>query len=78
MTFPQFAPVRFSRAVIGALLAASLVFSPFVALPASAAARGPDSLADVVDQVLEAVVNISASTTVSEQRSVQLPQLPPG
>jgi len=70
--------MRYSRAVIGALLAVSLLLSPVVSLPASSAARGPDSLADVVDQVLDAVVNISASTTVSEQRSVQLPQLPPG
>jgi len=70
--------MRYSRAVIGALLAVSLLLSPVASLPASAAARGPDSLADVVDQVLDAVVNISASTTVSEQRSVQLPQLPPG
>ena len=53
-------------------------FSPLVA-QAQAAQRGPDSLADVVDQVLDAVVNISASTTVNEQqRSVQIPQLPPG
>ena len=78
MKFPDIAPMRYSRAVIGALLAVSLLLSPVVSLPASAAARGPDSLADVVDQVLDAVVNISASTTVSEQRSVQLPQLPPG
>jgi serine protease Do len=78
MIFPVFTPMRFSRAVIGAFLAASLVLSPVATSPVSAAARGPDSLADVVDQVLDAVVNISASTTVSEQRSVQLPQLPPG
>jgi serine protease Do len=55
--------------------------SPFPSLvtSAQAAQRGPDSLADVVDQVLDAVVNISASTTVNEQqRSVQIPQLPPG
>jgi len=78
MKFPAIAPMRYSRAVIGALLAVSLLLSPVASLPASAAARGPDSLADVVDQVLDAVVNISASTTVSEQRSVQLPQLPPG
>jgi serine protease Do len=78
MKCPAIAPMRYSRAVIGALLAVSLLLSPVASLPASAAARGPDSLADVVDQVLDAVVNISASTTVSEQRSVQLPQLPPG
>lgn len=52
---------------------------PSLVTSAHAAQRGPDSLADVVDQVLDAVVNISASTTVNEQqRSVQIPQLPPG
>ena len=57
------------------------VASPVAPLASSAQAaqRGPDSLADVVEQVLDAVVNISASTTVNEQqRSVQVPQLPPG
>ena len=53
--------------------------TPVMPSTALAAQRGPDSLADVVDQVLDAVVNISASTTVNEQqRSVQVPQLPPG
>ena len=72
-------------AVLAPALAASLFFSPpsgsglLSPHAAQAAQRGPDSLADVVDQVLDAVVNISASTTVNEQqRSVQIPQLPPG
>lgn len=78
MTFAVFSLKHASRAFMGGLLALSLLVSPIVQMPASAAARGPDSLADVVDQVLDAVVNISASTTVSEQRSVQMPQLPPG
>ncbi|HYI91497.1 MAG TPA: trypsin-like peptidase domain-containing protein, partial [Beijerinckiaceae bacterium] len=44
---------------------------------AGAQARGPDSLADLTEQVVGAVVNISASTTV-ETRGRTLPQLPPG
>jgi serine protease Do len=78
MMFADLSLKRVSKVLVGGLLAASLVFTPIVTMPASAAARGPDSLADVVDQVLDAVVNISASTTVNEQRSVQMPQLPPG
>ena len=70
--------------VVPALAAGLWIAPPSSPLPsfvttAQAAQRGPDSLADVVDQVLDAVVNISASTTVNEQqRSVQIPQLPPG
>ena len=70
--------------LVPALAAGLWVAPPSSPLPsfvsaAQAAQRGPDSLADVVDQVLDAVVNISASTTVNEQqRSVQIPQLPPG
>ncbi|MBB4017896.1 serine protease Do [Chelatococcus caeni] len=48
-----------------------------VQLPAAALARGPESLADVAQDVIDAVVNISASTTV-EARSPSFPQLPPG
>jgi serine protease Do len=43
----------------------------------SAFARGPESLADLAEQVTDAVVNISASTTV-ETKSRTMPQLPPG
>ncbi len=40
-------------------------------------AKGPESLADLAEQVTDAVVNISASTTV-EARGRTLPQLPQG
>src|SRR5215831_11206274 len=40
-------------------------------------ARGPDSLADLVDSVVDAVVNISASQTVEDQVGPGLPGLPP-
>jgi serine protease Do len=46
--------------------------------PHEAAARAaPDSFADLADQVMDAVVNISGSTTV-EARNRTLPQLPQG
>ena len=46
--------------------------------PMAAQARSaPESFADLADEVTDAVVNISASTTV-EARNRTLPQLPPG
>ncbi|WP_018262400.1 DegQ family serine endoprotease [Methylobacterium sp. WSM2598] len=61
-------------ALAGALLALSVGTA---ALPSAALARAPESLADLTEQVTDAVVNISASTTV-ETRGRTLPQLPPG
>ena len=62
------------------LMAAILVGASFAtaALPAPAFAKGPASLADLADQVTDAVVNISASTTVEARNSRTMPQLPPG
>ncbi len=56
-----------------AALAAAVVFLP--AQPA--AARGPDAIADVAEQVIDAVVNISTSQNV-DPRAEELPNLPPG
>jgi serine protease Do len=56
-----------------AALAAALAFLP--ARPA--AARGPDAIADVAEQVIDAVVNISTSQTV-DPHAEELPNLPPG
>jgi serine protease Do len=61
---------RNRRPLLAALFAASLV------LPvSSASARGPDSIADVSEKVIEAVVNISTTQKV-ETRNSQMPQLP--
>jgi serine protease Do len=63
---------RNSRPLVVALLASFLV------LPASHAAggvRGPDSIADVAEKVIDAVVNISTTQKV-EARNSQMPQLP--
>ncbi|MFE1603071.1 DegQ family serine endoprotease [Methylobacterium sp. ID0610] len=70
---PAFAKRRLP-ALAGALLALSVGTT---ALPAIAHAKGPESLADLAEKVTDAVVNISASTTV-ETRGRTLPQLPPG
>jgi serine protease Do len=56
-----------------AALAAAFLFLP--ARPA--AARGPDNIADVAEQVIDAVVNISTSQKV-DPRVADLPDLPPG
>ena len=58
--------------------ALAVVVTAAVALPAlstSAAARGPDNIADVAEKVIDAVVNISTSQKV-EARNSPLPQLP--
>ena len=70
---PAFARRRLP-ALAGALLALSVGTA---ALPDVALAKGPESLADLAAQVTDAVVNISASTTV-EARGRTLPQLPQG
>lgn len=44
---------------------------------APALARGPESMADLAERVMDAVVNIKASQKVA-QRTSPLPQLPPG
>jgi serine protease Do len=61
-------------AAIAALVAA-VIFLP--ARPAPAATRGPDNIADVAEQVIDAVVNISTSQKI-DPRVTDLPDLPPG
>ncbi len=58
--------------------AAATLAAALVMLPASmAAARGPENIADVAEQVIDAVVNISTSQKV-DARMGNLPDLPPG
>src|SRR5580658_4705421 len=61
-------------AVASILLGAPLALAP--ASPAAAQAR-PTNLADLVDQVADAVVNISATQTVDDKDSAA-PDLPKG
>ena len=69
-----FFPSRFSgRIGLSVLTAAAIAMS--AALPAQA--RGPENIADVAEQVIDAVVNISTKQSV-DIKSGAMPQLPPG
>ena len=59
-----------------ALVLAAILASPLTAAPA--AARGPEGIADVAEQVIDAVVNISTKQKVDLNSSGAMPQLPPG
>jgi serine protease Do len=64
----------FRRSGLAAIAATACVAT---ALSTPVLARGPEKIADVAEQVIEAVVNISTSQKV-ESRATPLPQLPPG
>src|ERR1700751_6036960 len=68
--FDRTLPIRFMPA---AALAAALCLT---AAP-PAAARGPENIADVAEQVIDAVVNISTSQKI-DPRVTELPDVPPG
>jgi serine protease Do len=70
--FSDFSRLVRQSAAIAAVSAAIIV------LPAwTAAARGPDNIADVAEQVIDAVVNISTSQRVDAKLG-NMPDLPPG
>jgi len=70
-------PGKKARSLVSVLLAASLLASP-VSVEA-VFARGPDSFADLSEQVSDAVVNISATQTMEEKSGGgNAPQLEPG
>jgi serine protease Do len=66
----------FAGALATALGLGAIPLVDFSASPAYA--RGPDSLADLADQVSGAVVNISATQKVEDKRANNTPQLQPG
>ncbi|MGL4636468.1 MAG: Do family serine endopeptidase [Beijerinckiaceae bacterium] len=69
---------RFTALASAFMISTAMIATPMTPLLAPAIARGaPESFAPLVEQVIDAVVNISASQTV-ENRSVPLPQVPPG
>jgi len=70
-TLAQF--VRHIRQPAIAAIAAAAMTLP--ALSTSSAARGPDTIADISERVIDAVVNISTSQKV-ETRNSPMPQLP--
>src|SRR5690348_12901393 len=65
---------RLGRAGLTVTAAAAVAF---LALTAPAAARGPEGIADVAEQVIDAVVNVSTKQSV-DLRGGAMPQLPPG
>ncbi|MFZ4532139.1 MAG: DegQ family serine endoprotease [Alsobacter sp.] len=75
MALPLPTPLR--RALLAAAAAGLMAGAALAPVPAFARAA-PESFADLAEQVTDAVVNISAATTVTEQRSVPMPQLPQG
>lgn len=78
LSIPSFRRTAFSALAAGLLAGAALVTPALVAPQPAFARAAPESFADLAEKVTDAVVNISASTTVQEQRNVQIPQLPPG
>jgi serine protease Do len=62
------------RAGLAFLIAAAIAW-PTLTVPA--AARGPEGIADVAEQVIDAVVNVSTKQSV-DLSSGAMPQLPPG
>ena len=69
---------RFAAIASAFMISTALVATPMVPFTAPAFARSaPESFAPLVEQVIDAVVNISAAQTV-ENRAVPLPQVPPG
>src|SRR5271154_2008489 len=76
MSRQLFARRPLQRARHGAAVAA--LTAAVIILPAQpAAARGPENIADVAEQVIDAVVNISTSQKV-DARVSGMPDLPPG
>jgi serine protease Do len=59
-----------------AILTAAAIFWPAFSSPA--AARGPEGIADVAEQVIDAVVNVSTKQSVDLRSGGAMPQLPPG
>jgi serine protease Do len=69
---------RFAAVATALMLSTAIIATPMSPLTSQAIARGaPESFAPLVEQVIDAVVNISASQTV-ENRTVPLPNVPPG
>ncbi|MGA7210566.1 MAG: Do family serine endopeptidase [Pseudolabrys sp.] len=59
-----------------AILTAAAISWPVFTVPA--AARGPEGIADVAEQVIDAVVNVSTKQSVDLRSGGAMPQLPPG
>src|SRR5690348_2429328 len=75
--FKLFSPWRLSAGDLAIRLGALAAPRVFAAPQPAAAARGPENIADVAEQVIDAVVNISTSQKI-DPRVTELPDLPPG
>jgi serine protease Do len=75
--FKLFSPWRLSARNLLIRLGALAALLVFAALQPAAAARGPENIADVAEQVIDAVVNISTSQKI-DPRVTEMPDLPPG
>jgi serine protease Do len=68
-------PRPFSHAGLAVFTAAAIAAGSASTIPS--AARGPEGIADVAEQVIDAVVNVSTKQSV-DLRNGAMPQLPPG
>ena len=66
------------KQVAGAMAKTVLAAALALAVATSARATGPESIADVAEPLLDAVVNISTSQTVTGSRGIPVPRLPEG
>ncbi|QIB33423.1 Do family serine endopeptidase [Ancylobacter pratisalsi] len=74
-------PRRAGALALSLVLAAGTLAGTLGGAPATgyaASAKGPDTVADTAERVMDAVVNISTSQTVAPSRGVPAPELPPG
>ena len=69
--------VRFTRQIRRPALAAVAISALVLpSLTAPSFARGPEGVADIAEQVIDAVVNISTSQNVAARNNTPMPQLP--
>ncbi|MCC2110716.1 MAG: DegQ family serine endoprotease [Hyphomicrobiales bacterium] len=61
-----------------AAIAAAVTVSAALVQPAPLLAQGPQSVADIAEGLVDAVVNISTSQTVSGSQGIPMPNLPEG
>src|SRR5689334_5106391 len=74
----RFSVRLFDRTVLNRFMPATALAAALVLTAAQpTAARGPENIADVAEQVIDAVVNISTSQKI-DPRVTELPDLPPG
>jgi len=69
-------PTRAGRAAAGILAAAAVAALALAPVPAHAQFSTPSSFADLAENLIDAVVNISTRQKVSGDRAVEMPDLP--